>query len=495
MRFTKTSIAGALVGLLACGAALVHAGAIPERPESIEFKPLVFEPPVATDFRHETRSGVPVYLAPSSEFPLVQINFSFRGGSYLEPADKAGLASMTGAMIRRGGTLSIPADELDEQFDFLAANVSTGAGDVVASASLNSLTSNLDETMALFIDMLRNPGFQEDKVRLFRDESIERMRQRNDDPGPIISREWNGLIYGWDHYASRVSTKPSLESITIDDMRAFHAKVFHPGNLIISATGDFDVSDMLNRIERALDGWAMGERMPKPPAPTAAFTPGVYHVEKDVPQGRVNIGMRGVHRDHPDYFPLLVMNDILGGGGFTSRITNRVRSDEGLAYGAGSAMIMPAYYPGEFRASFQSKNPTVALAIKIVFEEIERIRTTPVSKEELDTSINSFIETFPRTFESRQGIVNTFATDEWTDRDPNFWRTYRDRVRAVTAQDVQRVAREYLRPDEMAIMVVGNWEEIAIGDHAGRASMQDFNNGQRKKIPLRDPLTMQPIAD
>ncbi|TVQ64278.1 MAG: insulinase family protein [Phycisphaerales bacterium] len=487
-----TIIAAAALAFANAGA---HAGNLPERPENIEFRPLDFQPPNAADHRHETRSGVPVYLAPSREFPLVQINFSFRGGAYLEPADKAGLASMTGAMIRRGGTVSVSADELDERFDFLAANVSTGSGDVMSSASLNTLTWNLDESLELFIDMLRRPGFEQEKVRIYRNESIERMRQRNDNPGPILGREWSGLVNGWDHYSSRVPTRNSLESITTDDMRAFHAKVFQPGNLIITVTGDFEVDDMLARIEHALEGWAHGERMPEPPAPTATLTPGVYHVEMDIPQGSVAIGMRGVDRDHPDYFPLLVMNDILGGGGFTSRITNRVRSDEGLAYGAGSSMSMPAYFPGVFRAGFQSKNSTVALAIKIVKEEIEKIRNQPVTEEERTTSINSFIETFPRSFESRQGVVSIFASDEWTGRDPDYWQTYRENIRAVTVEDIQRVAREHLRPEEMAILVVGKWEEIAPGDHTGRASMQDFFAGQRNRIPLRDPLTMQPIAE
>lgn len=492
-RTIATLTAATLTAASFCAAAF--AGAIPPRPEQIEFQPLTFEPPVAAEFRHETRSGVPVYLAPSSEFPLVNISFSFKGGAYLEPADKTGLASMTGAMIRRGGTMSIPSDEFDERLDFLAANVSTNSGDVMSFASLNCLTSNLDESLGLFIDMLRRPGFDAEKTRIYRDEAIERMRQRNDDVGPIMGREWPALVYGADHYSARVSTKQSLESITVDDMRAFHAKIFQPGNLIVSVTGDFEPAEMLARIERALDGWAAGEQMPDPPAPSATFSPGVYHVEKDVPQGRVNIGMRGVHRDHPDYFPLMVMNDILGGGGFTSRITNRVRSDEGLAYGAGSAMIMPYYYPGEFRASFASKNATVALAMKIIFEEIEKIRDNPVTEEELTTTKNNVIETFPRTFESRQAIVNVFATDEWTKRDPAYWQTYRDKVRAVTIEDVQRVAREYLHPEQMAIMVVGKWDEIARGDHAGRSSMNDFFDGQRIRIPLRDPLTMQPMAE
>src|SRR5690606_25415562 len=153
---------------------------------------------------------------------------------------------------------------------------------------------------------------------------------------------------------------------------------------------------------------------------------------------RVVIGQRAIHRDHPDYFPMLLMNDVLGGGGFTSRLTKRIRSDEGLAYGAGSGLITPVYYPGEWRASFQSKNRTVAFATKIVFDELERVRTEPISEEELTVAKNQFIETFPRTFESRQAIVNIFIDDERTNRPRDYWQTYRDKVRAVTPEDMLR---------------------------------------------------------
>lgn len=483
-----------LLGVATLGAgAFAAAEAIPSRPEQITFQALEFTAPNAAEFRRELKSGVPVYMAPSDEFPLVNITFSFKGGSYLEPADKVGLADMTGAMIRRGGTSSMPAAQLDEQFDFLAAIASTGAGGTSATASLNCLKSNLDEAFALFMDMLRNPGFQEDKVRVYKDEVIEALKQRNDDAGPILNREWAALMYGPDFFAARNPTLKTIESITIDDLRAFHAKVFQPGNLIIAVTGDFNEADMLARLEGALAGWTKGEKMPDPPQPTASITPGVYRVEKDIPQGKVYIGMKGVTRDDPDYFPLLVMNDILGGGGFTSRITKRVRSDEGLAYSAGSAMIMPAYYPGEYRASFQSKNRTVALASKIIFEEIERMRTEPVGDKELETSKNSFIETFPRTFESKAGMLNVFVGDEWTGRDANYWKTYRDNIRKVTAEDVRRVAEKHLDPDAMAFMIVGKWSEIEDGDLEGRAKMAEFFDGAAVEIPLRDPLTLEPI--
>lgn len=487
-------LAGATALSAAPGAALAQLG-IPDRPEKIQFSALEFEPPVSSDFRSQTRAGIPVYMMPSSEFPLINITFSFKGGEYLEPADKAGLSNMTGAMIRRGGTASMSASDLDEELDYLAAQARTFSGGTRSGASLNSLASNFDETFALFVDMLRNPGFQADKVELFRAEALEQMKQRNDDAGPILNREWDAMLYGRDSWQGRVPTQVTLNAITTSDMREFHERVFNPGNLIIGVTGDFEPGAMLAKIDKALDGWAAGPRNPDAPDNHANFTPGVYHVEKDIPQGKVSIGQRGVKRDDPDYFALRIMNDALGGSGFTSRITKKVRSDEGLAYSAGSRLTMPAEQDGEFTAFYQSKNRTVALAAKLIFEEIDKIRTEPISDQELETSKASIIETFPRTFESKNTTVNLFIDDEWTNRPKNYWKSFRKNVQAVTTKDVLRVAKAHLNPDNMVMMIVGNWGEIEGGDLEGRANMDEFYGGSNTELPLRDPLTQEPIKN
>lgn len=464
---------------------------LPQRPEDIRFGPLEFTPPDREDYRRALRSGVVVYLAPSNELPLVNITFSFKGGSYLVEPGKEGLAQMAAAMMRRGGTTSVSAEEMDERFDFLAANASVFSGGATSAATLNSLSSNLDESFGLFMDMIVSPGFDASKTEIYRGEVLESLKQRNDDAASISGREWARLMYGEEHFDARQPTRQSVESLTVEDMRAFHARVFNSANLIIGVSGDFEESAMLRRLEEAVSGMARGAPNPEPTAPAADPSPGVYFVEKDIPQGRVLIGQRGVHRDHPDAIALMVLNDVLGGGGFTSRLTKRIRSDEGLAYSAGSTMITPVYYPGEWRAGFQSKSPTVAFATRIVFDEVERVRTQPVSEEELNTSKNQFIETFPRRFESRQAIVNTFIDDERTGRPRDYWATYRDKVRAVTAEELLRVAQRHLDPKKLAVLVVGKWDEIKAGDLEGRATMNEFYDGRSTQIPLRDPETLR----
>ncbi|HBS29162.1 MAG TPA: hypothetical protein DEB06_06850 [Phycisphaerales bacterium] len=501
-----TMIPGAVrVGPLALALGLAGASVLaatptvlPGRPEEIAFRPLSFEPPRAAEHRRTLSNGVPVYILPSSEFPLVQVVFSFKGGRYLEPGDKAGLADMTGAMLRRGGTQSMGASALDEQLDFLAAQVSTNFGATAGTATLNSLKSNFDEAFGLFMDILRKPAFEPEKVDLYRKEVLEGMKQRNDDRSSIFQQQVRRMVWGPDHFEGREPTKQAIDSITIDDMRAFHQRVVHPGNLIIGVTGDVTEAEIMSRLEAAMSGWDKGQPVPKETDTGVAMKPGVFYVEKDVPQGQVFIGHRGIRRDDPDAIPVMVMNDILGGAGFTARLIKRIRDDEGLSYGVNSSFQQRVEYPGVFATGFTSKSRTVALATKIALQEIEKMRSAPVSQEELDVSKKSFIDTFPRTFESKAGTLNVFITDEWTNRPKDYWQTYRQKVESVTVQDVQNAAAKHLRPENFAIMVVGKWEDIAPGDPTEqrpdyKAQMSDF--GTPVKMPLLDPMTLQPLPD
>jgi predicted Zn-dependent peptidase len=251
---------------------------------------------------------------------------------------------------------------------------------------------------------------------------------------------------------------------------------------------------MIAKLDASMKGWeAAKPNVATVPRPSFTPTSGVYTVhKKDVNQGRVSIGHVGSTRDNPDSYALQVMNDILGGGGFTSRIMSRVRSDEGLAYSAGSGFGLGVYYPGDFRASFQSKSGGTPQAMDIVLEEINHIRTTKVSAEELQTTINSFVDTFSLSFASAGQIASTFANDEYTGRAADYWDTYRAKIKAVTADDVLRVAQKYLMPDKLVILVVGNIDDISKGnaDKPQYSLAKIAGSGTIHKIPLPDPMTM-----
>jgi zinc protease len=476
--------------------ACVRSGAaqeIPARPEALTFKAIAFTPPQSKDHRVVLSNGMVVFIAEDRALPLVNIALTIRTGSWLEPVGKEGLAAMTGSQLRRGGTRSLSAEALDERLDFLAAQVSSGIGATAGSAGLNCLADNLDESLRLFVEMLKEPRFQEDRLELAKEQALQEMKKRNDDSSDIEGTEWNALLYGESHFTNRFSTKASIQSLTRDDLAAFHRRTFYPANMIAAVSGAFSRAEMVKKLEAAFGNWPSPRAVVPPiPATVESVAPGLYRVPKDVNQGRVSIGIVTVKRDSPDIYALEVMNEILGGSGFTSRITKSVRSDEGLAYSAGSAISFGAFYPGRFRALFQSKSESVALATRLVLDEIRKLREAPVTDDELDTIKRNLIETFPSSFASKAQAVGTFAGDEYTKRDPAFWATYRDRIKAVTAADVQRVAKRYLVPEKLVILVVGNQGDIDKGDGKGNASLASLAPGGKVvSLALRDPMTMK----
>ncbi len=481
------------------GPAPSRAEGIPNRPEGLQFRDLKFDVPKAEQYRHKLSNGVVVYVAEDHALPLVTVSVVVRAGSFLEPATKAGLASLTGAMMRKGGAGKMTAEDFDEKADFLAADLASSTGETQGGASLNCLSSVLDPSLDLLFAMLRAPRFQQDRLDVEKSDRLEELKQRNDDAGTILSREWAWLLYGEDHFSSRQITQQTLDSITRDDLVSFHRQYWRPENMIVSVSGDVNTKRALAGLEKRFAGWkTMGTTVAwPPPAPAYTPKPGLYQVEKDIPQGKVQIGQVSTkwdRWDNPDNFALMVMNDVLGGGGFTSRITKKVRSDEGLAYSAGSRYNIGAYYPLDYRIAFQSKNPSVALAAKLSLAEVAKLKEEKVSEDELKTSKASFIDTFPRSFESPARVVNLFATDDYMGRPHTYWVNYRENVRKVTADDVLRVAKKYLAdPDKVVFLVVGKWSEIVDGDPDHRASMQEFFGGQVVHLPLRDPLTLKPM--
>jgi zinc protease len=465
--------------------------AIPDHPDKLTFKPITYTPPRAPDHRVVLKNGMVVFIAEDPTLPLVNVALTIRTGSWLEPAGKEGVASLTGSQIRRGGSRALTAEQLDEKLDFLAAQAATSIGDTAGSASLNALRDTLDDSLKVFVEMLKEPRFQEDRLKLAKEQALQAMKKRNDDSEDIERLEWNVLLYGEKHFTNRFTTQASIDSITRQDLVDFHRKYVHPANMVAAVSGSFSRAAMIQKLEAAFAGWP-GTRpvVASIPAEIATAQPGIYRIQKDVPQGRVTVGLPAVKRDDPDVYALEVMNEILGGSGFTSRITRTVRSNEGLAYSAGSALRFGIYYPGSFRAVFQSKNRTVPYATFLVLEEVKKIRDGLVTDEELDTIKKNLIETFPSTFATKAQTVAIFAADEYTGRSPDYWQTYRDRIKAVAAADVQRVARKHLTPDKMVILVVGDQKEISIADDKHAARLETLGLPVTT-LSLRDPMTMR----
>ena len=468
---------------------------IPKRPEELVFGTVDWDIPDAEELRFELANGTPVYALQDSQFPLVNIAVYFRGGRYLVPAGQEGLHAVAGKVWRTGGAGDYTAIELDEELDFLAANLSIRIGDVTGSVSLNVLSKDLEAAMALMMDVLTKPRFQEDRFAKAKDDLLQNMKTRNDNTASIEGREWSRLIYGDDYFMNRLATQRSVEGITPSNAKDFVNALVRSDNIIVGVSGDFNAAGLEEMLENSI-GTLPKLAQPLPPIPQPDHTPepGVYMVNKeDVNQGRVTYGHLGYRLGDPNQFALMVGNDILGGGGFTSRMMKTIRSDEGLAYGAYSSLGFPTSYPGTFRSLFQSKSSTCAYAAELGFNIIGEMRAETVTEEELTVSKNQFIETFPKSFGSASQTVSIFAVDELLGRSHDYWVNYRDKVAAVDADAIIEAFKAKINPDQMIFLVVGNIAEIMEGHPEHEASFTDF--GLIKELPLRDPMTLEPIVE
>ena len=470
---------------------------IPRHPDELEFGELEFQVPDASALRHELDNGTAAYVVEDPILPLFTVTARVRIGSFLEPADKVGLASLTGRLMRSGGAGDLDAGAFDERAAFLAADLSSSIGQTSGTARVNCLSSQKDECLDLFFSMMRSPRFDPARLVTEKQNQLEQLRQRNDEPQSLAEREWQWLLYGREHFTSRFETAQSLAAIERDDLIDFHRRFWNPNRMVWSVSGDVDAEEIVDDLNRRLASWSKSEfaDVPwPPPAPRFEPKPGVYVVEKDIPQGRVQIGRLTAERADwmaKDQLAAALMNEILGGGGFTSRLVKRIRSDEGLAYSAGSSFSYGEHWPGEFSAGYQSKSETVAYAAALAFEELRRMATSEVSDEELATAKGSLRDSFPGNFDSSSSTAALFALDEMIGRPHAYWETYQERIDGITKADIQAVARKYLDPDQMVFLIVGDWAAIEPGDADGRATMEQFFGGAVSLLPERDPVTLE----
>jgi predicted Zn-dependent peptidase len=465
---------------------------IVDHPDKLAFKELKYQPPKPGDYRHTLKCGAAAYIAENPEVPTFDLTIRVRTGSMYEPVEKAGLADMTAYVMRNGGVEGMTAKEVDERLAYLAGEISVFIGGSQGTVSLFCLSKDIDQGLAILKKILRSPVFDQAVIDRYRTDVLSELEQRNASTADIESREWQYLMYG-DHPSTIPlrRTEQTVKSIARDDLVAFHEKYFFPKNFVVAAAGDFKTREVLAKLNDLFNGWpdrrldlpAVSDRVPDP-------NPGVYMIKKeDVNQSRIRVGHIGVKRDIPDQYALMVMNDILGGGGFTSRIVRRVRSDEGLAYSAGSAFERPVLFPGTFRAWFQTKHATAAFGTRLILDEIERIRTEHCDAEIVENSKASFVSDVVNPFSSRRNIVNTFADDAYTGRADDYWQNYTKNMEAVTPEDVLAAAKKYLRPDKLVFLVVGDPEAVQAGSDKHEDRFSAF--GDITILPLRDPMTLE----
>jgi zinc protease len=406
-------------------------------------------------------NGMRLFLVEDHELPLIGISARIRTGSIYEPADMIGLASITGTVMRTGGTTSKTGDQLDEELEQIAASVETGIGLNSGSASMSVLKEDIDTGLAILADVLMNPAFREDKIMLAKIRHRSSIARRNDNVSSIAGREYEKLIYGPDSIYARHTEYATIENITRDDLVAFHKKFFKPNNVMLAAVGDFDTKKMIEKIQKAFEGWQKADiQFPEVPKVSYEFKPTANVVRKeDINQSNIYLGHIGGLMSDPDYFALIVMNRILGGG-FTGRLFKNIRSREGLAYSVFGIYSANYDFPGLFYVGCQTKSESTVYAIRAMIEEVKKITEAEVTDEELSLAKESYLNSFVFNFDTKGEIVSRLMVYEYYGYPQDFLMKTKTNIEKVTKADVLRVARKHLKPDKLQILAVGRPQDF-----------------------------------
>jgi predicted Zn-dependent peptidase len=391
--------------------------------------------------------------------PLVNISALIRTGSIYDPPDKVGLAQLTATLLRTGGTTDKAPQAINEELEFMAAEIEFFMNRESGGASLSVRKQDIPRALSIFASLLMKPAFDPAQLDLAKKQEVEAIRRSNDNPEEIAYREFRKVLYEGNP-RGQVPTIESIENIRRKDLAVFHKRFFQPNNMMLAVSGDFKKGEMITALEEAFRGWGRSLiELPFIPAPLPHDKKLIYHAPKNLPQSTILLGHLSLPLHHPDHIPFKVLNFILGGGGFNSRMTQEVRSNQGLAYNVGSFYQGRVGY-GVFGAFCQTKSSTTSKAISLLYEIIEGLKKNKPRPEELEWAQKSLISQFIFSFTSAASIVSQQMQLEYDRLPEDYLEKYQERVAAVNLEDLGRVAEKHLHPEKSLLLVVGQEEDF-----------------------------------
>ncbi len=443
--------------------------------------------------RVELDNGMILYLAEDHKFPLVQLSATIDVGSFYEAADKTGLASMTGTVMRTGGTTTRSGDDIDELVEARGLAVETWIGASSGGAYLSAMKEDTDLGLELLADILRNPAFPEDKIKLAKEQQKAGISRRNDEPQGIARREAMKAVFGPDHPMARHPEYDTIGAVSQQDMIDFHADWFHPDRMYLVVIGDFDSKEMTARIEAVFAGWEKATK-PLPADPEIPEYPRTVNVvdKDDLTQTTVFMAHKGIRADDPNYAGVQVANRILGGG-FGSRLFSEVRSRQGLAYAVGSSPGTGFRNPGLFLGFVMTKSETSELAATAVLDEIQGMITDEVTDDELAQAKDAILNSEVFNFDTKREILDRAVMYERYGYPSDFLQTYQENVKKMTKTDVLAATQAVWRPDDMTILAVGSYADFD-GDFTtyGPVTMVDITIPEAAlDIPMATPISLE----
>ena len=405
-------------------------------------------------------NGLGVVVIPDMRLPLVSYRLAFRTGDAHDPEGVPGLTDLLTGLLTEG-TESYSSREIADRVAKMGATLSAGANSDYTTIAASSLTSFHDEIFNLLADVALHPSFPENEVKLIKENTKESLRQQRAQPSFLATEMVSRIIFGQHPYSNIAPTLESLEATTRQKLVDFHSSKFVPNNAVLVVAGDVDADALIQKAEALFKDWSPGElqsdNFPSPPARTSRSA---YLVDRhgSAQSNIVIANGRGIMRTSPDYFPMLLMHTVLGANA-SSRLFMNLREEKGYTYGAYSSLDARRT-AGSFRVSAEVRTPVTGESLKEFFYELDRIRNEPVATKELDDAKSYLTGVFPIRLETQEGLIEQVVQIKMLGLPDDYLQTYRQEIQDVRSEELQRVANEYIRPDEAAIIIVGDGEEI-----------------------------------
>ncbi len=449
----RVSIATLVLAFVLVGAA--QTSHKPQHYKNLKY-PALRQVQLPEPMRFTLNNGIVVFLLEDHTLPLIEGSVVVRTGSRYEPADKVGLASITGQVMRTGGTATKTGDELDEMLEKVGASVETYVGTTSGGARLSVLKEDIDLGLGILADVLKNPAFRDDKIELAKVAARSVISRRNDQVMAIAAREFNRLIYGPNHPYARMTEYATIENITKQDLIDFHKKYFVPNNMMLALWGDFNAAEMKAKIEQSFGGWDRKEvTLPPVPQTRLASQKTVNYIKKeDVNQSNIYLGHLGGMLNDPESGPLNVADQAFGGA-TASRLFKKVRSDQGLAYSVGSFWGESYDYQGAFRMSGSTKSGTTLKMIRSIMNEFDDFIKKGITDDELKYAKDSYLNSFVFRYDTKGKIINELVTLEYYGYPKDFIQKQQQDIQKATKESVNEAVRNRWKPEALAILVVG----------------------------------------
>jgi zinc protease len=442
---------------------------------------------IPTPEKYVLPNGMKLLLIEDHRLPLIEMSVMIKVSSYYDPADKAGLASLTGTVMRTGGTEKMSGDEIDLKLEKLAAIVETYIGDDSGGAYLNCLKENLDTSLGILADIIRTPRFDPEKIDLAKVEMKSGISRRNDDAGEITSREFQRLLWGKDSAKGTMAEYDTVNAITREDLINFHKKYFTPNNMIIGVVGDFKSKDMKSKIQKAFGNWKNSKiTFPSVEIRKEAPRSVSYIFKDDIEQSNVRLGyiVPDLQYNNPDYPAVSLMNYILGES-FTSRIFKEVRTKKGLAYSAYGRFVFSFDEPGYYMAFCQTKFASTCLATDTIIEVMNGMKTGNVTKDEFTLGKNALLNSFVFGFDKNRKILEKQLDLEFYGYPADFYTKYRNALENLKIDDINAVAKKYLDTSNLTLLVVGKKDQFDTPlDKYGAVAEIDISIPEPKAEPM-----------